>query len=174
MSTIKLLSYECHKEPFMMKSQHWFRCHQATSHYLNQCWHRSMSPYAVTRPQWVNTYEAWKFYTEIRTVWKIIRYHNSFRILATKILFYKLNWEVYFWWCKTCFLNYEQHFYFGHDFLVACFFWLKSPLCIMVSRHGNDFLTTGPLCGESPLFWCISPLTKDSNMELLCFCCCCP
>ena len=30
-------------------------CHQATSHYLNQCWHRSMPPYGVTRPQWVNT-----------------------------------------------------------------------------------------------------------------------
>ena len=29
-------------------------CHQATSHYLNQCWPRSMSPYGVTRPQWVN------------------------------------------------------------------------------------------------------------------------
>ena len=29
-------------------------CCQATSHYLNQCWPRSMSPYGVTRPQWVN------------------------------------------------------------------------------------------------------------------------
>ena len=28
-------------------------CRQATSHYLNQCWHSSMSPYGVTRPQWV-------------------------------------------------------------------------------------------------------------------------
>ena len=30
-------------------------CRQATSHYLSQCWSRSMSPYGVTRPQWVNT-----------------------------------------------------------------------------------------------------------------------
>ena len=29
-------------------------CRQATSHYLSQCWPRSMSPYGVTRPQWVN------------------------------------------------------------------------------------------------------------------------
>ena len=29
-------------------------CHQATSHYLNQCWPRSMSSYGITRPQWVN------------------------------------------------------------------------------------------------------------------------
>ena len=30
-------------------------CHQATSHYLRPCWFRSVSPYDVTRPQWVNS-----------------------------------------------------------------------------------------------------------------------
>ena len=29
-------------------------CHQATSHYLSQCWHRSMPSYGITGPQWVN------------------------------------------------------------------------------------------------------------------------
>ena len=29
-------------------------CRQATSHYLSQCWPRSLSPYGITRPQWVN------------------------------------------------------------------------------------------------------------------------
>ena len=29
-------------------------CRQATSHYLNQCCPRPLSPYGVTRPQWVN------------------------------------------------------------------------------------------------------------------------
>ena len=28
-------------------------CRQATSHYLNRCWPRPMSPYGFTRPQWV-------------------------------------------------------------------------------------------------------------------------
>ena len=28
-------------------------CRQATSHYLSQCWPRSLSPYSVSRPQWV-------------------------------------------------------------------------------------------------------------------------
>ena len=28
-------------------------CHQATSHYLCQCWSRSMLPYGITRPHWV-------------------------------------------------------------------------------------------------------------------------
>ena len=34
-------------------------CHQATSHHLSQCWPRSMSPYGVTRPQWVNSCGSW-------------------------------------------------------------------------------------------------------------------
>ena len=29
-------------------------CRQATRHYLSQCWPRSLSPYGVIRPQWVN------------------------------------------------------------------------------------------------------------------------
>ena len=29
-------------------------CRQAASHYLSQCWPRSLSPYGITRPQWVN------------------------------------------------------------------------------------------------------------------------
>ena len=28
-------------------------CREATSHYLSQCWPISMSPYGITRPQWV-------------------------------------------------------------------------------------------------------------------------
>ena len=28
-------------------------CHQAPSHYLHQCWPKSMLPYGITRPQWV-------------------------------------------------------------------------------------------------------------------------
>ena len=30
-------------------------CHQVTSHFPCQCWLRSVSPYGVTRPQWVNS-----------------------------------------------------------------------------------------------------------------------
>ena len=29
-------------------------CRQATSHYLSQCWPRSLSTYGVTRPQWLD------------------------------------------------------------------------------------------------------------------------
>ena len=34
-------------------------CHQATSHYLSQCWPRFMSPNGVTRPQWVKCWTLW-------------------------------------------------------------------------------------------------------------------
>ena len=29
-------------------------CRQAPSHYLSHCWPRSLSPYGIARPQWVN------------------------------------------------------------------------------------------------------------------------
>ena len=30
-------------------------CRQATSHYLSQCWPRSLPPYGITKPQWVKS-----------------------------------------------------------------------------------------------------------------------
>ena len=38
-------------------------CRQATSHYLSQCWPRSLSPHGVTRPQWV------------KQTWRLVRLH---------------------------------------------------------------------------------------------------
>ena len=39
-------------------------CRQATSHYLSQCWPRSLLPYDITRPQWVNWFiiQKWSWY----------------------------------------------------------------------------------------------------------------
>ena len=42
-------------------------CCQETSHYLSQCCPRSLSPYGVTRPQWVNSSGAYRN--------KLIKYH---------------------------------------------------------------------------------------------------
>ena len=39
-------------------------CRQATSHYLSQCWPRSMSPNGVTRPQWVKYWFSSREFTE--------------------------------------------------------------------------------------------------------------
>ena len=45
---------------------------QATSHYLGQCWPRSMSPYGIIRPQWVKhtyTLPSWlSFYMYVMSV----------------------------------------------------------------------------------------------------------
>ena len=37
-------------------------CRQATSHYLSQCWLRSMSPYCITRPQWIKMLKHFLFF----------------------------------------------------------------------------------------------------------------
>ena len=55
---VKLPWYECHldftdDQSTLVQVMAW--CRQATSHYLSQCWPRSLSPYGVTRPQWVNS-----------------------------------------------------------------------------------------------------------------------
>ena len=42
-------------------------CHQVTSHYLNQCWPRSMIPYGITRPQWVNALSDMKSWQKYHT-----------------------------------------------------------------------------------------------------------
>ena len=49
-------SDECHRTLLMMSTlvQVMAWCHQTTSHNLSQCWLSSLSPYGVTRPQWVN------------------------------------------------------------------------------------------------------------------------
>ena len=39
-------------QPILVQVMAW--CHQATSHYLSQCWPSSLAPYGVARPQWVN------------------------------------------------------------------------------------------------------------------------
>ena len=36
-------------------------CSPATSHYLSQCWPRSMSPNGVTRPQWLKHWKCWSY-----------------------------------------------------------------------------------------------------------------
>ena len=49
----KLILGECHKIPLLVQVVVW--CRQATNHYLSQYWPRSISPYGITRPQYVNS-----------------------------------------------------------------------------------------------------------------------
>ena len=54
-------------------------CRQATNHYLSQCWPRSVSPYGITRPQWVKEFENHTFFknnsTSSRSQWVNICTH---------------------------------------------------------------------------------------------------
>ena len=48
---VRWISQELTYKSTLVQVMAW--CRQATSHYLSQCWPRSMLPYGVTRPQWV-------------------------------------------------------------------------------------------------------------------------
>ena len=56
-------------------------CRRATSHYLSQCWPRTLTPYGVTRPQWVKTSHLFTVHARVnRNRWKL-----------TKIMFRKIT-----------------------------------------------------------------------------------
>ena len=78
---VKLHSCERHKGPLVI-NQHWFSngCCQAISHCLRQCWSRSMSPYAVIRPQWVNYISMEISRLLSSTIQSAVRYFRSFWI----------------------------------------------------------------------------------------------
>ena len=49
-------------------------CHQATSHYLRQCWPMSLSSYGVTGPQWV-----------YRVFWRMTVFHYKVSTVFVQI-----------------------------------------------------------------------------------------
>ena len=71
-------------------------CCQATSHYLSQCWPRSLSPYGVTRPQWVDSLNTGKFNLDFKfPISKHILlndYSNSFYNVITHTIF-RIPWN---------------------------------------------------------------------------------
>ena len=60
--------------------------HQATSHYLSQCWPRFLSPYGVTRPQWV------------KNLSDIIWYHRAGSTLGQVLACYMMAPSHYLAW----------------------------------------------------------------------------
>ena len=53
-------------------------CHQATSHYLNQCWPISLPPYGVTGPQWVNSLASGRYGNKFKSViFKLVTQNSS-------------------------------------------------------------------------------------------------
>ena len=69
-------------------------CRQATSHYLSQCWPRSLSPYDITRPQWVNPLWPGTIHVKLKKHISILRFsliasHRPFLCL----LLHMWNWS---------------------------------------------------------------------------------
>ena len=59
-------------------------CRQATSHYLSQCWPRSMLPHCITRPQWVITNLHWKrsdWFHGHKVPWSTVWLHIQYKLL---------------------------------------------------------------------------------------------
>ena len=54
-------------------------CHQAPSHYQIQCWTRSMPPYGITGPQWVNF-----SFCNMQDTQVLILYEEGFNTLRQK------------------------------------------------------------------------------------------
>ena len=70
-------------------------CHQATRHYLSQCWPRSMSPNVLTRPQWVNPETAGIFFFKMLhhflvfsslTIISVWNWSNTMNLLTAQYL----------------------------------------------------------------------------------------
>ena len=51
-------------------------CRQATSHYLSQWWLRSLSPYGITRPQWVKSIAGINTLTRKQSTPKVLYLHT--------------------------------------------------------------------------------------------------
>ena len=77
-------------------------CHQATSHNLSQCWPRSLSPYGVTRPQWVNPYPLWLFHWQLKIVlWTHCQRSNPILVDALSESISRIGFSDYtdlLWW----------------------------------------------------------------------------
>ena len=86
-------------------------CRQATSHYLNQCWPRSPTPYGVTRPHWVN----------LR--WWCGMGHTSNGILYTHVQ--RVQFKLDLWLCmqkQFCSWTFNS-MYWAHVWTITVYWW---------------------------------------------------
>ena len=88
-------------------------CRQATSHYLSQCCPRSLSPYGVIRPQWVNPCHANSMsrnMIQCRSIWRqkaAIKPHYSFTYdkTSTTGTMRSFRSSICIWWFAISFIN---------------------------------------------------------------------
>ena len=70
--------------------------HQATSHYLRQCWSRSMSPYGVTKPHWVQACHFFIQQIGVKTKWASILQTSSyaFFVWISLLCWFSFHWSL--------------------------------------------------------------------------------
>ena len=98
-SPVKLPSDECHWalmiKPTLVQVMAW--CRQATSHYLSQCWPRSMLPYGIIRPQWVNSSVPGRSKCDFENaIFNLVLLNGIFRFLYDSALRWMPMWP--YWW----------------------------------------------------------------------------
>ena len=169
-------------------------CRQATSHYLKQCWLRSMSPYGVTGPQWANfnnmsvgkismPYNILLQYTDfpkmsscwLQMSWDQIdarpsatTVHASFYFPPTIVIMMVADVLAPNWCQAICSHHVDITLtIMTHESYYTTYILHYSQI-MMTSSNGNIFCITGPLCGEFTGHRWI-PLTKASDVELRCF-----
>ena len=80
-------------------------CHQATSHYLNQCWTRSPTPYGITGPQWVNSLAPGRCGCDFKC--ENVKQKLGIDTLSIQILNQRLLWNE----CQRTWLMVIQHWF---------------------------------------------------------------
>ena len=120
-------------------------CSQATSHQLSQCWPRSMSPYGITRPQWVNCF----ILGSVNPFVQLPVYYGTiyYKCMLMHILCPRsMDWNsslllvISLWW-PECQPIHDQHFKF--EFCIQIRNWINQiGFCNIPAfsfRHGNVY-----------------------------------
>ena len=69
-------------------------CRQAPSHYLSPCWPRSLSPYGITRPQWVMPRShCHDWCGSLKSPTTILLYQISLQMMAEHVTW--IGWFIY-------------------------------------------------------------------------------
>ena len=156
-------------------------CHQATSHYLNQCWPRSLTPYSVTRPQWVNSLAPGDAVWHHRTG-SIVLFHNDFPpggeqpeqrissyVMTTNFRFYSNISQILLLY-KTwgCYNKFDSTKSFG-----VYYWYVKIPQCGYMENGLKDVafyvqkhIAPWTICYNAPLV-CDMPLWVPAFLKLV-------
>ena len=107
-------------------------CHQATSHYLSQCWPRSVSPYGITRQQWVKL-----FMSQLDNAYLLISNWG----LCPVFVYHQPNLTMFSLEFET--LRLEQNGWHNADKIWKCIFLNESP-CISI-HISSKFVSNGSI-----------------------------